>query len=98
MKEHFVGKKNKHEDYYVSFDNSKFQKHWGLYITNRNAVTGNKPTSFRRGVKVPCSKTTDIDYFDAMDMFVKKSAMKQICYFKVDMTEMKKKTLNEFGL
>ena len=96
---HQIKKRSKHEDFYITYKgNTKFDNIWVLFVTNRNAKTGNKPTSFRRGLKITCRKTKQFDFFDTFEMFEENSTMKRLCSFKVEMQKIKTKTLNEFGL
>lgn len=69
-----------------------------MFVTNRNAKTGNKPTSFRRGIKIISSKRKSADYFDFFEAYKTLGIMTRLCDFDVDMASVKKSSLLAFGL
>lgn len=98
MKNHKVVKETKHKDLHIGYSSEDNQIDNVLFVTNRNAITGNKPTSFRRGLKITCSKTAQQDYFDGFEYYVRQNAMSELCTFVVNMPTIKSRMLRTFGL
>ena len=99
MKNKFVFKENKHSDFTYGYHTSKKSKlKSGLLITNRHADTGNKPTSFRRGIKVTCSQKYSQGFFDVFDHYVKGEVMEELCTFTVGMASVKQNMLKSLGI
>jgi hypothetical protein len=98
MKNHYVVRESKHKDLYIGYSNETSKVENALFITNRNAITGNKPTSFRRGMKITCSQSSKQDYFDAFQHYVEQDTMSELCSFVVSMPTVKRRMLKTFGL
>ena len=78
-------KSNKHNDITLGLNNGKEVKNNSvLFLTNRNAKTGNKPTSFRRGIKI---KTTAKAPFLALEDLVKVGAISKLLEFNITKKE-----------
>ena len=99
MKNHFVFKENKHSDFTYGYrTSSKTKLKSGLFVTNRHADTGNKPTSFRRGLKITCAQKYSQGFFDVFDYYVKEDVMKELCAFTVKMPAVQRHMLNTLGI
>ena len=97
-KNHYVFRENKHKDYTYGYRRAGTPIKSGLLVTNRNAITGNKPTSFRRGVKVTCGQTHSQGFFDVFDYYVKEEVMEELCAFTVSMKSVKQHMLKSLGI
>ena len=98
MKNHYVFRENKHSDYTYGYRKANTPIKSGLLIINRNADTGNKPTSFRRGIKVTCAQKYSQGFFDVFDYYVKGEVMEELCAFTVGMASVKKHMLKSLGI
>ena len=99
---HSILSTNKHGDLNLQISSSRIperlMENKCMLVTNRNAKTGNKPTSFRRGIKITSSKNKSVDYFDFFEAYDSLGVMSRLCNFEVDMEDVKKSSLSAFGL
>jgi len=95
----YVVKKNKHKDLTVGYKKGKkvICDH-AFRLINRNAKTGNKPTSFRRGLKITCKKNKKVNYFDVLDSMVSLGIIENILEFEIDTDTVKKELHRQFSL
>lgn len=95
----YIVKENKHKDLTVGYkkDEEIICDH-AFQLINRNAKTGNKPTSFRRGLKVTCKKTKKINFFDVLDSMTSLGIIENILEFQIDPNTLEKELHEQFSL
>ena len=95
----YIVKENKHKDLIVGYKKAEEVICDNAFnLINRNAKTGNKPTSFRRGLKVTCKKTKKINFFDVLDSMTSLGIIENILEFEINSNTVKKELHEQFSL
>ena len=95
----YLVKENKNKDLTIGYKKDKkvFCDH-AFKLINRNAKTGNKPTSFRRGLKITCKKTKKVNYFDVLETMASLGIIEKILEFEIDSKTIKNELHKQFSL
>ena len=99
FKNSYVVKENKNKDLIIGYKKGKevICDH-AFKLINRNAKTGNKPTSFRRGLKITCKKTKKVNYFDVLDTMASLGIIENILEFEINSKTVKNELHKQFSL